>query len=81
MFSENNFSFLTVILKNEAFANGRKVVKLQKALLCQLPYFEVLLSSRWMEAEKKSVEINIIDENITERCKYLMVVGCCFFIS
>jgi hypothetical protein len=74
LYSEGNASDITIIFKHETFENGRKVMKLHKIILCQMPYFEALFGAQWIESGRNSVEIKITDENITERCKIVLLL-------
>lgn len=51
------------------FEGGMKILKLHKIILRQSPYFEALFNSQWAEADKDKIQINVTDDNITERCK------------
>jgi hypothetical protein len=72
LFTEGAASDITIVFKRETFEGGKKVMKLHKIILCQMPYFEALFGAQWIESESNSVEINITDENITERCEFTL---------
>ena len=38
--------------------------------LIQSPYFASMFSGSWKESSMKKVEMDIVDENIDEDCKY-----------
>ena len=39
--------------------------------LLQSPYFASMFSGSWKESSMKKVEMDIVDENIDEDCKYM----------
>ena len=75
LFTEGLNSDITIELSFERFQN--KQMKLHKLMLVQLPYFEVLLSGQWAEANQEIIKIKITDDNITERCKFSSIFLSC----
>lgn len=69
LFNEGLNSDITINFCFERFANEKKEMKLHKLMLIQLPYFEALFGGPWADAGNNVININITDDNITERCK------------
>lgn len=66
LFKEGKNSDVTVEALGEKFL-------LHKIYLCQSPYFASMFGGGWLETEKNSITIDIIDPLITINCKLLCV--------
>jgi len=69
LFADGRSSNITIVMANDKFENGKKIMKLHRLVLGQSPYFEALFHAQWLESGQDTIEVKILDDNITERCE------------
>jgi hypothetical protein len=69
LFTAGSGADFTIDFSCDTFKDGKKTMKLHKNFLSQMAYFEALFGAQWAESDRDSIEINLTDDNITEKCE------------